>query len=156
MSEKNTYRDPSWGILSKMALVFLLLVFVWFTIPSSIFFRQINMAIVKDMATGHWVAISERELPFGAVSGRTQVYIQVLGRIDGQECQWNTEGLFIPRDNNVTRYDIDAWAKPCLDSGPPISVRFSRTIFLGGFIPLRPTHFSFTINPEIAPELALE
>lgn len=142
-----TYRDPTWGFLSRVAFLTVLLVGAWFAFPSSLFFKPLNMAAVKD-SNGHWLIISERLLPFGAVSGKTQAFVQVLGREDGPECQWMTESLYIPRTNNVTRYDVTEWAGPCLDAGPPISVRFTRTVYLFNLIPLRPVHYSFMINPE--------
>lgn len=144
------YRDPSWGILSKIAALGVLLFIVWFNVPSSVFYKPINMAVIKT-PDNHWIAIAERELPFGAVTGKTHAFIQVLGREDGQECQDVMEGIFAPRPNNITRYDVTHWAAECLDQGPPISVRYSRTVYLGGFIPLRPVHFTFTINPDNVP-----
>lgn len=148
-------KDPTWGWPTWAAFALILSVFVWFIVPSSVFYQPVNMAVVKN-PQGRWIAIAERRLPWGPKYGRTQALIQVLGREDGQECQWTTEGLFVPRDNNVTRYDITEWAAPCLDSGPPISILFSRTVYLGGIIPLRPVHYSFTLNnPEAVPVLPI-
>lgn len=146
----NTYRDPSWGILTKLAAICVLLVVIWFNVPSSVFFKPLNMAVIKT-EDNHWIMVSERLLPFGTVTGRTHAFIQVLGRQDGQECQTTTEGIFTPRENNITRYDVTYWAGECLDQGPPISVRYSRTVYLFGFIPLRPVHYTFTINPDNVP-----
>jgi len=150
-----TYRDPSWGFFSRVAFATVLFVMLWFAVPSSVFFKPINMAAMKT-EDGRWVIVSERILPFGAVSGHTQAFIQVLGREDGQECQWDTASLYIPRDKNVTRYDVTDWAGHCLDAGPPISVRFTRTVYLFGVIPLRPVHYSFMINPEAVPVIPNE
>ena len=144
------YRDPSWGIFTKLAAIVVLVAVLWLSFTSEIFYKPLNMTVIKT-EDNHWIAVSERILPFGAVSGRTHAFIQVLGREDGQECQWSTDTLFAPRPNNITRYDITYWAGECLDQGPPISVRFSRTIYLGGLIPLRPVHYTFTINPDNVP-----
>lgn len=144
------YRDPSWGRATKLALVAIVLAVLWYAVPSSVFIRPTNMAVVKN-PDGHWIMLSERATPLGAVTARTQAIIQVLGREDGQDCQWQNDGLFIPKDKNLSRYDITSWAAPCLDAGPPISIRFSRTVKLFNVIPLRPVHYSFTINPEATP-----
>lgn len=145
-----TYRDPSWGVFTKLAAFIVLTGVIWYCLPSSVFFKPINMTIVKN-SDGHWIAVSERNLPWGTVSGRTHAFIQVLGRVDGQECQWDTYNVFRPREKNVTYYDITDWAGPCLDFGPPTSVHFSRSIYLFGLIPLRSVDYSFTLNPEAAP-----
>lgn len=150
-----TYRDPSWGILTKIAALVVLVGALWFNFTSEIFFKPLNMAVIKTK-DNHWIAVSERLLPFGAVSGKTTAFIQVLGREDGIECQWSTETLFAPRPNNITRYDITYWAGDCLDKGPPISIRFSRTIYLFGVIPLRPVHYTFMINPDNVPVIENE
>lgn len=150
-----TYKDPTWGWPTKLGLGAILLTLSWFSVPSSAFFKPLNMAVLKT-SNGHWIVVSERLLPFGAVSGRTHAIAQVLGRADGQECQWTTDGLYVPRENNITRYDVTSWAGPCLDAGPPISIRFSRTVYLGGFIPLRPVYYSFMLNPDNAPVITEE
>ena len=145
-----TYRDPAWGWPTKILGLMALVTVLWWNFTSEVFFKPLNMGVVKT-ADGHWIMMSERLLPWGTVSGRTDMFIQVLGRPDGQECQWHTEGLFVPRERNTTRYDVTWWAAPCLNAGPPISIRASRTVLLFGFIPLRPVHYSFMINPDNVP-----
>lgn len=152
-----TYRDPSWGVMTKMLALSAVLTVLWWMVPSDTFFRQVNMTVVKDATTDHWFLVSVRELPFGAVTGRTSAIVQVLGRPDATECQMPpTESLYVPQPQNTTRYSIDDWAKDCLDLGPPISIQYRRQVLLGGFIPLRPVYFSFTINPEAAPVVPIE
>lgn len=152
-----TYRDPTWGVMTKMLGISALLLVLWWLVPSDVFFRQISMAVVKDEVTGDWFVVSVRDLPFGATTGRTSAVMQVLGRPDALECQLSpTEALYIPQPNNTTRYSIDEWAKDCLDIGPPISVQYKRQVLLGGFIPLRPAYFAFTINPEAAPVVPID
>lgn len=143
-------KDPTWGWPTWVLAILTVLAIAWWNLTSSVFFQPINMAVLRTQ-NDHWLIVSERILPWGVVSGKTDAVMQVLGRPDGQECQWHTEGLFIPRENNRTTYDVTAWAGPCLDSGPPISVRFSRSVYLFGIIPLRPVHYSFMINPDNIP-----
>lgn len=142
-----TYKDPEWGMPTKLLGLVALVTILWWNFTSEVFFKPLSMGVIKS-ETGHWIMVSERLLPWGAVTGETGVLIQVIGRPDGPECQWHTEGLFIPRERNTTRYDISDWAANCLDAGPPISVRVSRSIKFLGFIPLRPVHYSFIINPD--------
>lgn len=149
------YRDPSWGFWSKAALVAVVLGIMWALVPSSTFIKPINMMIVKD-AVGRWVVISEREIPWGPVTAVTQADIQVLGRPDGLTCSQTFDSLFLRKPNNVSRYDISEWASDCMESGPPISATFRRTVWLFDMIPLRPVDYSFAINPENAPTLETE
>lgn len=144
------YKDPSWGWPTKLLAAVVFLTILWWNFTSEVFFRPINMAVLKT-TEGNWIIASERLLPWGPVSGKTDAFMQVLGRENGQECQWHTEGLFVPRENNITHYDITHWAAPCLDAGPPISIQFSRQIYFLGFIPLRPVHYAFMLNPDNAP-----
>lgn len=150
-----TYRDPTWGFPTKAAFAAIAAATLWFSVPSSIFIRPVNVAVVKD-PSDRWVMISERETPYGAVSIHFQALVQVLGREDGQDCQFSSDALVVPKENNITRVDITDWAAPCLDAGPPISVKLTRTVHLFNVIPLRPVHYSFTINPESAPVLSAD
>lgn len=149
------YRDPTWGLPTKLALAAIAMAALWFSVPSSVFIRPVNVAVIKD-PSDRWIMISERETPYGAVSVHFQAVVQVLGREDGQDCQYSSDALIIPKKNNITRFDITDWAGPCLDAGPPISVRLTRSVQLFNIIPLRPVHYSFTINPDSAPTLDMD
>lgn len=149
------YRDPTWGPASRLAGLVVVMSLAWAAVPSSLFMRPINMAVIKD-DEGRWIMVSERETPFGSVSVTTLAEIQVLGREDGLTCAATLSSLVVPKPNNISRYDITSWAEPCMQAGPPIGVTFERTVHLGGVLPLRPVHYSFTINPEAAPVVSGE
>lgn len=150
-----SYQDPTWSKASKLAALVVIAGVAWACVPSKIFLRPISMAVVKDEAD-RWTMVSERETPYGAVNVETQAEIQVLGREEGLTCTANLQGVVLPKDRNIARYDITNWAEDCLNAGPPISLTFRRTVRIAGVIPLRPVIYSFTINPETAPVIPTE
>ncbi|RVV97686.1 hypothetical protein EKE94_09265 [Mesobaculum littorinae] len=96
-----------------------------------------------------------RETPFGAVEARWHGVVRVVGREAGRICisPPGAAGTYEPQDNDLVRYEVGAWAVPCLDAGPPITVSYTRRVVAFGILPLRPVTYSFTIDPETAPTL---
>lgn len=106
--------------------------FAWLSLPSSLFIREISTTVEGNEVT------FVRELPLGAVTAEWQTEITLING-SGFECNsgaWRA-AYYQELLGNTVRYELQSWADPCVEAGPPFYITNTRRVLLFGVIPLR-------------------
>lgn len=118
-----------------------LLMIVWISTPSSIFFNPLKLYVKDKEITLVRVTLTEN----------TEIEwigeITLLGR-DGFQCHGYGKYIASYEQNNVITTSIGLWAEPCLDQGAPFILRYSYQVIVLGILPLRPVGISTEILGE--------
>jgi hypothetical protein len=117
---------------------------LWLITPSSLFVQPISLGLKGNKLT------IIRETPLGDVTVNWIGEIYLIGR-EGFECAGQGTSIIQTVPDDLYTGTIGAWAKPCLEEGPPFILRFQYSAQLFGIIPLRPVHFATTVNPQATP-----
>jgi hypothetical protein len=139
-------------IIFTTLLVLKIAIVSWLIFSTNFFINQKTMTIVKD-SNNQWVMSSVRETPFGTVEADWWAEYRLLAKDDSLVCSERGIATYRQLPGDLSQYVILDWAFPCLEQGPPISITYSRRVWLFGFIPLRPAVFNFVINPDSIPSL---
>lgn len=123
----------------------------WIVNPTSAYIVVTGLQVTQDEA-GDWFVTSGRQLPYGDVVADWRITINVLRPEMSYACQMEGQTDYLVSSGPVVRYPIGQWADRCLDSGPPVSIRVTRSarVFYG-IIPLRPMTYDLVLNVADAP-----
>lgn len=125
---------------------------VWWALnPTSAYIVVSGIQVTQD-ERGDWYVTSGRQLPYGDVVADWRIQITVLRPELSYGCQMEGRTDYLASAGPVVRYPLGEWADACLDAGPPVSIRFTRSarVFYG-LIPLRPLTYDVLLDTESAP-----
>lgn len=130
-----------------------ILTILWMAIPTERFVRPLDLTYDTASQEFTFTRIVWGASVFGQTEGGSSVipgqWASEIGLLDGtgRECSsqfWRTAD-YQQSLTNVVRYTLEGWAEPCLRIGPPFVVRTRRSVSLWGWLPLRPSHSTFTV-----------
>lgn len=121
---------------------------VWWALnPSSSYMTVQGIRVFKD-DRGVWMVNSARQLLQGDVTANWRINIQVLRTEVSYACENSGTSDYLVESGTVVEYELGPWSHRCLDAGPPVTLTFTRSILLWGFLPLRPVQYQLTLGTE--------
>lgn len=125
---------------------------VWWALnPSSAYIIVSGIQVTQD-ERGDWFVTSGRQLPYGDVVADWRITINVLRPEMSYGCQMEGRTDYVASAGPVIRYRLGDWANTCLSAGPPVSIRFSRSVrVFYGLIPLLPMTYDVVLDADAAP-----
>lgn len=129
---------------------------VWASVPSSLFVKPIELhfdieaqkfRFTREVSS--WLMIDRGDSRGKGHVGRWWSEIVLIDARDF-ECQSGSpqSAFYQQKPGNTVEYRLGDWAQECIDAGPPFYVTTSRQILLFGWLPMRPSTSTSTIQGE--------
>lgn len=138
------YRNPRWNPVEwKLVTTILLFISLWWLVPSSLFYKPTDVAIIDGRVT------VTRSFPLHPPFDLPVIrYIEIVRPLPGGADPCVDSAEFRYRDNDLptASWPINDWAAPCMTGDFMWSARW--TVKLWGIIPLRPVELTRIIRKE--------
>lgn len=125
---------------------------LWLTNPTELYYRHVSTSIEQN-EDGAWLAYITRELPRGTVKGRWKLEVWVRRGEMSTVCTKPWSGIVEYQQENgpTVSYELPDRVQRCMNAAPPISLIWTRQIFLFGWLPLAPAVTNVEIAPVVTP-----
>lgn len=147
-------RRLQWAIYVLATLVALIAapLILWLTNPTELYYRHISTR-VEQRDDGQWIAYITRELPRGTVHGRWKLEVWVRRGEMSTVCAkpWSGIVTYEATTGPTVSYELPDRVQRCMNAAPPISLIWTRQIFLFGWLPLAPAVTNVEVEPRVTP-----
>lgn len=151
-SRKNRHLQYLVYVLATLVALIGAPLILWLTNPSELYYRHVSTS-VEQTEDGRWIAYITRELPRGTVKGRWNLEVWVRRGELSSVCHKPWSGVVTYDEGNgpTVSYELPDRVQRCMNAAPPISLIWTRQIFLFGWLPLAPTVTNVEIEPSVTP-----